>query len=105
MHIILPVGTIFLSILPFYLVQIMFFSLEFRLNACSICLVCLDCQNIWSKLYLSSKKSRMEKKKVECNYTVDFCQRPLTQKDTTKRKVGLDKGFVDWILANISLHI
>ena len=84
----------------------MSFFLEFRLNACPICLVCLDCQNIYGQnCTCQARKVEWKRKKVERDYTVDFCQRPLTQKGATERKVGLDKGFVDWILANISSHI
>src|SRR4051794_35775427 len=94
-HNILSVSTIFLSKLLFYLVQIMSFSLEFYLNACSICLVCLDCQNIYDQnCTYQVRKVEWKRKKVKRNYTVDFCQRPLTQKGATERKVGFDKGLL-----------
>src|SRR5436190_21502086 len=84
--------------------NVLFLGISFERLSNLSCLFRLS-KYIWSKLYLPSKKSRMEKKKVERDYTVDFCQRPLTQKGATERKVALDKGFVDWILANISSHI
>jgi len=47
----------------------------------------------------------MEKKKVDRDYKVEFCSKPLTQKGATNQKVVLDSEFVKWVFANISSHI
>ena len=82
------------------------YSLEFRLNACPICLTCLDCQDKYGQnCSCQARKLEWKRKKVERDYKVDFCQRPFTQKGATNQKTALDKEFIDWILANISPHI
>jgi hypothetical protein len=84
----------------------MTFFLEFRLNACPICLICLDCQNKYGQnCTCQARNVEWKRKKVERDYVVNFCQRPFTQDGATKQKVTLDKGFVDWVLANISPYI
>ena len=81
-------------------------SLEFRLNACPICLICLDCRNKYGQNCTCQERHlEWKRKKVERDYIIDFCQKPFTQKGATNQRVALDKGFVDWILANISPHI
>ncbi|RIA83362.1 hypothetical protein C1645_833949 [Glomus cerebriforme] len=59
-------------------------TLDFRLNACPICLTCLDCQN---------------------EYGQKFSRKPLTQRGATSQKVVLDSRFVDWFYDNISQNI
>lgn len=84
----------------------MTFSLEFRLNACPVCLICLDCQNKYGQnCTCQARKVEWKRKKVERDYVVDFFQRPITQEGATQQKVTLDKKFVDWVLSNISPHI
>ncbi|RIA79720.1 hypothetical protein C1645_840071 [Glomus cerebriforme] len=46
-----------------------------------------------------------KRRKAERDYTINFCHKPLTQKGITNQKVTLDKGFVDWLFANISSYI
>lgn len=80
--------------------------LEFRLNACPICLICFDCESEYGKeCTCQAREIKWKRKKVERDYKVNFTQRSLTQKGATNHKVTLDKGFVDWLFANISSHI
>ena len=82
------------------------FFLEFRLNACPICLICFDCQSEYGKeCTCQAREIEWKRKKVERDYTVDFCHKAFTQKGATNQKVTLDKGFVDWLFTNISSHI
>ena len=82
------------------------FFLEFRLNACPICLTCFDCQSEYGKECIcQAREIEWKRKKAERDYTVNFCHKPLTQKGATNQKVTLDKGFVDWLFANVSPHI
>ncbi len=82
------------------------FFLEFRLNACPICLICLDCQNEYGqKCTCQAREIKWKKKKVDRDYKVEFCPKPLTQKGATNQKVVLDSEFVKWVFANISSHI
>lgn len=84
----------------------MSFSLEFRLNACPICLICLDCQNEYGqKCSCQARKIEWKRKKDERDYMVDFCHKPLTQRGATNQKIALDSQFVNWVFANISPHI
>ena len=84
----------------------MAFFLEFRLNACPICLTCLDCQNKYSQgCTCQAREVKWKKKKDERDYKVDFCPKPLTQKGATIQKVVLDSEFVKWVFANTSLYI
>lgn len=84
----------------------MTFFLEFRLNACPICLICLDCQNEYGqKCTCQAREVKWKKKKDERDYKVDFFSKPLTQKGATNQKVLLDSGFVKWVFANVSSHI
>ncbi|PKB95973.1 hypothetical protein RhiirA5_435700 [Rhizophagus irregularis] len=53
-------------------------SLKFRLNACPICLICLDCKNEY-----------------------DFSPKPITQRGATTQKVALDSEFVEWVFTNV----
>ena len=46
-----------------------------------------------------------KRKKIERDYIVDFCQKPLTQQGVTKQKVILDLGFVDWFFTKVSPQI
>ena len=63
----------------------MAFFLKFRLNVCSICLVCLDCENEYGKeCTCKARVIEWKRKKIECDYTVDFHQKLLTQQDATK---------------------
>ena len=74
----------------------MAFFLKFRLNVCSICLVCLDCENEYGKECIcKARVIKWKRKKIEHDYTVDFYQKPLTQQGATKQKVILDLEFVD----------
>ncbi|CAB5377418.1 hypothetical protein RhiirA1_478504 [Rhizophagus irregularis] len=57
-------------------------SLKFRLNACPICLICLDCKNEY-----------------------DFSPKPITQRGATTQKVALDSEFVEWVFTNVSPSI
>ncbi|CAB4494689.1 hypothetical protein RhiirA1_461176 [Rhizophagus irregularis] len=80
--------------------------LNFRLNACPICLICLDCQNIYGQDCICQARVVIwKRKKVERDYVVDFCHRPLTQKGATNQKSPLDLEFVNWGFANISSNI
>jgi len=80
--------------------------LDFRLNSCPICLICLDCQNEYGqKCTCQARNIKWKKKKVERDYIVDFCHKPLSQKGATNQKVTLDPEFVDWFLDNISPKI
>jgi hypothetical protein len=84
----------------------MVFSLEFRLNACPICLICLDCKNKYDQTCTcQARVVEWKRKKIERDYTVDFRQKPLTQQGATKQKVVLDLGFVDWFFAKVSSQI
>ncbi|GES72796.1 hypothetical protein GLOIN_2v1783223 [Rhizophagus clarus] len=84
----------------------MTFLLEFRLNACPICLICLDCQNIYGQSCICQAREIVwRRKKVERDYMMDFCHRPLTQKEATSQKVVLDSDFVEWVFANVSSQI
>src|ERR1043166_1930246 len=77
--------------------------LEFRLNACPICLICLDCQNKYGQsCTCQAREVKWKKKKIERDYIVDFRHKPLTQRGATKQKVVLDSEFISWISANIS---
>jgi len=76
------------------------------LNACPICLICLDCQNIYGQgCVCQAREIVWKRKKVERDYMIDFCHRPLTQKGATSQKVVLDSGFVQWVFANVSSQI
>ncbi|EXX56510.1 uncharacterized protein OCT59_022393 [Rhizophagus irregularis] len=80
--------------------------LKFHLNACPICLICLDCQNIYGQECICQAKEIVwKRKKVEHDYVIDFCHKPLSQQDATNQKVVLDLGFADWVFANISSQI
>ena len=81
-------------------------SLEFCLNACPICLICLECKNKYGQTCIcKARELKYKRKKVERDYVVDFCPKPLTQKGATNQKVVLDNEFVNWALANISSYI
>ena len=47
----------------------------------------------------------MEENKIQRDYMVDFCHKPITQTGATKQKVTLETKFVDWFFANSSSHI
>src|ERR1043165_3179386 len=80
--------------------------LDFRLNACPICLICLDCQNTYGQRCICQAREIVwRRKKVERDYMIDFCHRPLTQKGATSQKVVLDPSFVEWVFANVSSQI
>ncbi|UZO08200.1 uncharacterized protein OCT59_028462 [Rhizophagus irregularis] len=80
--------------------------LTFRLKICSICLICLDCKNLYGQnCTCQSREIEWKKKKIERDYTVDFCHKPLTQKGATKQKVALEIEFLNWFFANASPHI
>ncbi|PKC10029.1 hypothetical protein RhiirA5_414889 [Rhizophagus irregularis] len=80
--------------------------LKFHLNACPICLICLDCQNIYGQECICQAKEIVwKRKKVEHDYVIDFCHKPLSQQGATNQKVVLDLGFADWVFANISSQI
>jgi len=84
----------------------MTFLLNFRLNACSICLICLDCKNVYGQnCTCKAREVKWRKKKIERDYAVDFCHKPLTQNGATKQKVSLETEFIDWFFANASPHI
>ena len=77
--------------------------LEFRLNACPICLICLDCRSKYGQnCTCQAREIKWKKRKIERDYTVDFYHKPLTQNGATKQKVVLDSEFVSWLFANIS---
>ena len=80
--------------------------LEFRFNACPVCLICLDCQKKYGQdCTCQARAVEWKRKKVERDYTVDFCHKPFTKKGATHQKVMLDSEFVSWFIANISLCI
>ncbi|CAB4407410.1 unnamed protein product [Rhizophagus irregularis] len=80
--------------------------LKFRLNACPICLICLDCRNIYGQeCTCQAREIVWKRKKVERDYVIDFCHKPLSQEGATNQKVVLDLGFADWVFANISSQI
>ena len=85
----------------------MIFPLEFRLNACPICLICLDCQNIYGQeCTCQAREIVWKRKKVECDYVIDFCHKPLSQKGTTNQKVVLDANVSSQIiLSPIPNHV
>ncbi|CAB4436664.1 unnamed protein product [Rhizophagus irregularis] len=84
----------------------MTFPLKFRLNACPICLICLDCQNIYGqKCACQAREVIWKRKRTERDYAVEFVHKPLTQKGATAQKVALDSGLIDWVFANISRQI
>jgi len=84
----------------------MAFSLEFHLNACPICLICLDCKNEYGqRCTCQARELEWKRKKVEHDYIVDFYHKPFTQKGATNQKVALDKEFVNWVLVNVSPYI
>ena len=84
----------------------MTFPLKFRLNACSICLICLDCKNIYGQNCIcQSREIEWKRKKIERDYIVDFCHKPLTQNGATKQKIALETEFIDWFSAHASPHI
>jgi hypothetical protein len=84
----------------------MTFILNFRLNACSICLICLDCKNVYGQnCTCQAREVKWKKKKVERDYAVDFSHKPLTQNGATKQKCSLDTEFIDWFFANASTYI
>ncbi|CAG8464169.1 10785_t:CDS:2 [Funneliformis mosseae] len=81
----------------------MTFYLEFRLNACPICLICLDCKNEYGqKITCQARELEWKRKKIERDYILDFCHKPFTQKGATNQKITLDKEFVEWVLTSIS---
>ena len=80
--------------------------LKFRLNACSICLICLDCENVYGQsCTCQARQVEWKRKKDERDYKVDFRHKPLTQIGATKQKVALETKFIDWFFANASPHI
>ena len=80
--------------------------MEFRLNACPICLTCLDCENKYGQnCTCQARKITWKKKIIERDYAVNFRRKALTQKGATSQKVVLDSGFVDWFFNNISSSI
>ena len=80
--------------------------LKFRLNACPICLICLDCKEKYGeKCTCQAREIKWKKKKVERDYVVNFCQKPLTQMGANRQKITLDSDFAKWILDRISLCI
>src|SRR5688572_30036651 len=82
------------------------FFLEFCLNAYPICLICLDYKSEYGKeCTCQAREIEWKRKKVEHDYAVNFCHKPLTQKGATNQKVTLDKEFVDWLFANTSSYI
>jgi len=79
--------------------------LEFRLNACPICLICLDCKNKYGQVCTcKARELEWKRKKVERDYVVDFCHKPtFYAKGATSQKVALDKEFLTES-SLISLH-
>ena len=84
----------------------MTFPLNFRWNACSICLICLDCKNTYGQnCTCQAREVEWKRKIVDRDYMVAFCHRPITQTGATKQKCALETKFVDWFFANASPHI
>ena len=77
-------------------------SLNFRLNACPICLICLLCEKTFGKDCLCQPKEVVWKKKlVERDYKVEFRHQPLSKIGAAKQKIKLDLDFVTWFQSNI----
>jgi hypothetical protein len=80
--------------------------LKFRLNACPICLICLDCEKQYGeKCTCQARKIEWKRKISDRDYEVNFCPRPFTQSGAINQKVALDFEFVKWASANISSRI
>jgi len=80
--------------------------LEFRLNACPICLICLDCKNEYGQnCTCQARIVEWKRKKIERNYIVDFRPKSLTQRGATKQKIVLDLEFVNWFFTKVSSQI
>ena len=77
--------------------------LEFCLNSYPICIICLDCQKVYGQnCTCQAREVKWKKRKIDRDYVVDFCHKPLTQKGATNQKVLLNSEFVRWLFSNVS---
>jgi hypothetical protein len=81
-------------------------SLDFRLNACPVCLICIVCNKIYGiNCTCLAQKIVWKRKICDREYKVDFRHQPLLQSGATKQRIKLDTNFVSWFQSNISSQL
>ena len=76
-------------------------SLQYRPNACPLCLICLVCAKTYGENCVCPPKDLKWKRKSN-EYIIDFRHRLLDQVAARKAKTKLDNIFVSWFHENVS---
>ena len=82
-------------------------KLTYRLNACPICLICIEYNELYGKSYKCNVKE-LQWNKNNNEYKVDFqykILKDLSLKKQNPRNSKFDPLFVSWFLQNISSDI
>jgi hypothetical protein len=79
-------------------------SLQFRPNACPLCLVCLVCTKIYGENCICPYKELKWRRKSD-EYKIDFRHKSLDKVAAKKQKTKLDNEFVSWFHKNISPNL
>ena len=79
-------------------------KLIFRLNACPVCLICIECNELYGKLCECDAKELQWNKNKE-GYEVEFRHKLLKNLTLKKRNLKYDPLFVSWFYQNISANI
>ncbi|CAG8689151.1 2932_t:CDS:2, partial [Funneliformis mosseae] len=75
--------------------------LQYRPNACPLCLTCLICTEVYGKNCICPPKElKWQRKSSE--YKIDFRHKYLIWLRPENKKIKLDNVFVDWFYSNIS---
>jgi len=75
--------------------------LQYRPNACPLCLTCLVCTEVYGKNCICPPKELKWQRKSN-EYKIDFRHKPLDTVTARKQKIKLDNVFVNWFHSNIS---
>ena len=75
--------------------------LQYRPNACPLCLTCLVCTEVYGKNCICPPKELKWQRKSN-EYKIDFRHKPLDTVAARKQKIKLDNVFVNWFHSNIS---
>ena len=78
--------------------------LQFRSNACPLCLTCLVCTEVYGQNCTCPPKELKWKRKSN-EYKIDFRHKSLDMVAARKQKIKLDNLFVNWFHSNISLDL
>ena len=69
--------------------------LQYRPNACPLCLTCLVCTEVYGKNCICpSKELKWQRRSNE--YKIDFHHKSLDMVAARKQKIKLDNVFVNW---------